>query len=73
MKATIYTWGVCSLSCCAPKEMTREEIENSVNEQQPTGIDSKWKISTDQTFSSGKPMPNQCEQESNNQHWLLHC
>ena len=43
--------GYCSV--CAPKEMKRQEVENEVNLESPTGIHSSWKIA-DEKFKVGK-------------------
>lgn len=73
MNMAIYASGLMSLSVCTAKHATREQIEDYVNLMSPTGIEAKWKISEDGHFADGSPMPNQCEEHSDRQHWLLHC
>jgi hypothetical protein len=69
---TIYAKGLVHCSVCCPKELTREEIEAHVNMENPTGIDSKWKIS-DEAFASGEANPSVCEKNANRLHYLLVC
>ena len=68
----VYTWGLCNLSCCAPKDMSRAEVERGANLSYPTGIKSCWAITTE-IFKGGEPNPTQCEDDPNRQHWLLTC
>lgn len=73
MDITIYAKGLVACSVCAPENVTREAIERYVNEHNPTGIESKWKISKDKKFASGEPMPNKCETARDRLHYLLNC
>lgn len=69
---TVYSNGLVHCSVCtnAPKK----EVEPTVNEHNPTGLDSGWKISTDKTFSSGEPNPATCEQKpKTHKHYLMVC
>lgn len=51
---------------CAPKNSKFVDIEKYANEENPTGIDSKWRLDTsvEQT---------QCEKYPENVHHLLNC
>jgi hypothetical protein len=69
----VYSVGVVCASACAPVDMPREEVERAVNAQCPTGIASRWQISTDETFANGDPMPRECNSDPGRQHWLLNC
>ena len=73
MSIKIYAHGICSLSICAPKEMTELEIEDGVNSQCPTGISSRWEIAKEKKFITGEQMPCVCESDPTRKHWLLHC
>lgn len=73
MDIQIYARGLVACSACAPEDATREAIEREVNIINPTGISSQWKISTDEKFASGEPMPNKCETARNKLHYLLTC
>ncbi len=73
MRTIIYSSGVVCASVCAPKEMPVTEIEEDVNLQLPTGIDSKWKISKDATFKTGEKNPHECEKDEKKLHYLLNC
>lgn len=68
----IYGVGLICISCCADKNMPRENIEAHVTALHPTGLDHGWKIA-DEPFRDGSPNPNQCENELDRQHWLLNC
>ncbi len=70
---TIYSRGLVVCSVCVPKDMSREDIEQQVNMQNPTGIDSQWKISKDETFKSGEKNPCECGTAEGRLHYLLNC
>ena len=71
-KVDIYGIGMVCLSVCAPKEMTREEVEVDVNAQHPSGV-GPWQIA-DEPFADGTENPHPCEKEpEHKQHFLLHC
>lgn len=71
-EANVYSAGLCFSSACAPKTMTRDEIERQVNERHPTGISSRWAVS-DEAFRDGSPNPSPCDGVEDRQHWLLSC
>ena len=70
---TLLTQGLCCMSICVPKDTKRNEIERFANINSPTGISSKWKISTDEKFSGGEPMPCVCSKDPLKMHYLLNC
>ncbi len=72
MKFEIYSKGLVSMSICTDLE-EEKDIEAIANTQNPTGIESKWKISKDTHFSSGETNPCECEQDSDSRHFLLEC
>lgn len=72
-EVTIYTWGLCHASVCAPAGMTIAEIERQVNRELPTGIASPWKKDEAPTFANGASNPCPCEQDSARVHYLLSC
>lgn len=65
--------GLCCCSVCVPKGMSREVIEQIANTRNPTGIGSKWTISTDAHFSGGQTNPCACDSDPNRMHYLLDC
>lgn len=70
----VYANGLCSCSICAPKAWTPERIEEEVNTINPTGISSRWKISSDTKFHTGQPMPCPCNDPGAERlHWLMEC
>lgn len=71
-KVHVYTWGLCHLSACVPKGMSREVIEGSVNTSHPTGISSRWRVA-DEPFKTGEPNPCQCGDDPGRQHFLFVC
>lgn len=72
MSVEVYSVGLCFASACASIDTTREEVEETVNWQHPTGLESRWRIH-DGCFASGDPNPNPCESDNTKQHWLLSC
>lgn len=70
---TVMSWGLVSLSACAPADTSIEDITHEVNLQQPTGISSRWALSEDKTFSGGQPNPCPCEQDLTRLHYLFNC
>jgi len=68
----VYSWGLCHLSCCAPKTFTKADVERDVNRLHPTCIPSQWEVIEDK-FNTGQPNPYQCEEIESRQHWLLTC
>ena len=67
-----YSIGLCHISCCALKTMTKDDIEHEVNRMHPTGIPSKWEI-TEKKFNSGESNPCPCNEDEDCQHWVLTC
>lgn len=72
MKTIIYSKGLVACSVCAPKELPKTYIEEDVNSQLPTGIDSKWTISKED-FQTGEKNPHECEKDPKKLHYLLNC
>ena len=70
---TVYTSGpVCCSVCTDLKEL--DEIEVATNNENPTGIESQWKISKDETFKGGEPMPCPCNvNPETHKHYLMVC
>ena len=73
MSVQVYSWGLVSLSACAPKDMPIADVTREMNAQHPTGISSKWDVSDEKTFASGQPMPCPCESDADRLHYLFHC
>lgn len=69
----VYATGLVCCSVCVPNHFTAEEIEDVVNQENPTGISSRWKVSTDPTFKEGKPNPCPCEKDPDRMHCLMNC
>lgn len=72
-KVDVYAIGLICLSVCAPKTLSKEEVEEAVNLIHPTGISGHWRISEDEAFATGELIPKQCEFHEDRQHWLLNC
>ena len=74
---SIYSEGICFISVCAPADMPREVVERVVNLKQPTGIASKWRVSTSKWRKDGvevnDSMPRECEKDCTRRHWLMEC
>jgi len=69
----IYKKGLMAMSVCVHKSMTREAIEEWANQENPTGIESRWKIAKTKVFIDGSPNPCKCQIDLNQLHWLLEC
>ena len=69
----IYSSGLLYCSVCADKNQSIDDITTELNDINPTGISSKWKLSEDKTFASGESNPCQCEHDSNRMHYLFIC
>lgn len=70
----VYACGLMLCSACAPAGMTPEQVAAAVNQEHPTGISSRWKVSSDPEFASGGPNPGPCDQEPDaRRHWLMEC
>lgn len=72
MSLMIYAQGPLSMSVCTDYA-SRKAIVAQANKVNPTGIESGWTIAKDKTFATGEPNPCDCEQQSDNKHYLLHC
>lgn len=69
-----YALGLDTLSACAPSSLTIAEVEAELNLISPTGIDSLWTWAQGESFKSGHPNPNPCDQEPQSRvHYLFHC
>ncbi len=64
-----YPLGMGLLSCgvCAPKDITKEEVEKWVNWENPSGTEHGWMIEED------SDNPTQCPDEESRWHWILIC
>jgi len=73
MTINIYANGLCHCSVCAPADMQPSEVEIAVNNRNPTGIRSQWKIS-DEDFKTGEKNGFECECNGMpTRHWLMVC
>lgn len=71
---TVYAAGVCGASVCTSLA-DRDEIEQRMNAEHPSGTESGWKIS-DEDFARPEPAPNPspCEHSpSTHKHYLMEC
>lgn len=65
------TVGVCAAAACT--DMSDKEAVRRMNHDHPTGISSRWAISSSKTFSGGQPHPTPCEQVRGRRHLLFEC
>lgn len=70
---TVYTFGLCHCSVCAPKDMPREKVRDAANIKHPTGLDRGWDFDEVPTFSGGQPNPCECDSDAGRMHYLLAC
>lgn len=67
----IYTEGLCCASVCS--SLPQDEVERRMAAHW-NGIDSKWTLSDEPTFSNGVPNPCPCEQlPETHTHYLFVC
>lgn len=71
-KINIYSNGIVHCSVCVDSSLIVPEIEELVNQENMTGINSKWKVSKE-NFKDGSPNPNKCEDDKNRKHYLMVC
>lgn len=68
----VYAIGLCAASVCS--SLPPEEIVTRINNEYPTGIDSKWAMSDDPTFRGGEPNPCPCDSgPETHKHYLMEC
>lgn len=72
MSVTVYTFGVCHCSVCAPADMPREDVIRETNWAHPTGIDHGWQISPE-SFKGGQSNPCACNSDVGRLHYLMVC
>lgn len=72
-KIDIYSEGLFTMSVCAPRDMTIEEVEQRVNILNSPGTKNGWRKSKDPTFKEGSPNPCVCNNNLERLHWLLDC
>jgi len=68
----IYAKGLVHCSICVPSDYSPDDVESGVNLENPTGIDSQWKIDKE-NFKDGTKNPSKCEQNTRRQHYLMVC
>lgn len=69
---TPYAVGICSASVCT--SLPIDEAVARMNEECPTGIESKWALSNDTHFRGGAENGCPCtDSPETHRHWLLNC
>ena len=58
---------------CAPKGMSREDVEEACNQDSPTGTRSRWRISKKRKLPDGTKLPAPCLDEPSRVHYMLEC
>lgn len=67
----IYAKGLCACSVCS--SLSLDDTVDRVNMENPTGISSQWRISTD-GFADGSDNPHPCEKyPETHKHYLFKC
>jgi hypothetical protein len=67
----IIAWGLVTTSVCT--SLSRKDATARLNREMPTGISSRWVISTDKTFATGEKHPHQCATFPAHKHYLFNC
>lgn len=65
--------GICYASVCVLDGTDDDDIVREVNQQNPTGISSRWQLSADETFADGLTNPCPCNEIPGRSHRLLEC
>lgn len=69
----IYSNGVVHCSVCTNVK-DKKRVEELVNQKNPTGISSHWKISENKTFATGESNPCRCDTKPETHvHYLMEC
>lgn len=66
-----YAVGLCHASVCT--SLSVEEATRLLNRNNPTGIESQWKLSDDKNFKSGEANGFDCPDHPGNKHYLFVC
>jgi len=67
-----YRVGLCNASVCSSLDI--EETTRKLNQEYPTGIVSKWKLSEEPTFRTGEPNGCPCDlYPETHKHYLFSC
>lgn len=67
-----YDIGLVYISVCS--SLPPAEVEQRVNLRYPTGISSRWQLSTDERFATGQSNPCPCDRHpATHTHYLLEC
>lgn len=67
-----YSVGLCQASACT--SLSVEEAAVRMNAEHPTGISSRWEMSSDPTFATGQTNPCPCDEHSvTHKHYLFTC
>lgn len=70
----IFRESVLSGVACAPKRMTRREVEAAVRGQSVAGTSDGWRVSRRRKLPDGNPHPCRClEYPRSRVHWLVEC
>ncbi len=70
----VYALGFITCSVCAPAAMTRDDVTEAVNTEEPTGTHARWQISSEPAFADAAPNPGPCNREpGSHRHYLMEC
>lgn len=74
MNAQVTRAGLLGMQVCVPKDWTDDQVEGFANSENPTGIESKWRIRRkgDEALA-GCDERVQCEQLESHCHVMLDC
>lgn len=67
----VYARGLVHLSVCS--DLPISEVLERANQEEPTGIESRWTLDPAGTFSDGIPNPARCTTDPDRRHYLLSC
>lgn len=74
MNAMVTRKGLLDMQVCVPRDWTDEQAEEFANQQNPTGIESKWRMKhEDDETLSGCAERVQCAECDSHVHIMLSC
>lgn len=73
MAAEVIRAGLLEIQVCVPKTFTDEQVEEFTNEDNPTGLESRWRIQREVEDNPTYQIRCQCSQKEDHCHLVLIC
>lgn len=73
-KVFVVRVGILNMWVCAPKHMTREQVQKQVDLTVfPAGTTLGWQVQEEQNDNPQLASPGKCAEDCNRQHWNCEC